>query len=41
MNELQFFPKRGITVVEFENIKLAKTIGKYQRLQLEIQVVTL
>jgi hypothetical protein len=39
MNELQFFLERGVTIVEFDNTKLAKKIWK--RLQLEIQAVTL
>jgi hypothetical protein len=41
MNELQFLLEREVMIVEFDNTKLAKKFGKYQSLQLEIQVVTL
>jgi hypothetical protein len=40
MNEVEFF-QGGLPIIEFYMMELARKLGKYGRVEIEIQVVTL
>jgi hypothetical protein len=41
MNEVEFFLKEGMPIVEFDNMEFAWKLGMYGRVEIEIQADTL